>query len=200
MDHALVWVSHYGYGAIFVLLLLGVVGLPIPDETLLIVCGSLILKGALKPVPAFCAAVAGSWCGITLSYTIGRVLGGAAVAHYGRRLHVTEQRLAQVHGWFNRIGHWALTFGYFIAGVRHLTAIVAGMSELEFRSFALYAWPGGFVWVLTFLVAGYTIGEDWRSIADLIQRRLGYASAAIVIAVVAILLIRAFLRRRRKPD
>ena len=74
---------------------------------------------------------------ISLSYTIGRTLGAGAVSRYGRRLHLTEDRLAQVHRWFDRVGHWALAIGYFIVGVRHVTAIVAGMSRLEFRSFAL---------------------------------------------------------------
>jgi membrane protein DedA with SNARE-associated domain len=197
MDRILQWVSEYGYGAIFVLLLLGIVGIPIPDETLLIVCGYLIFKGTLHPVPAFLTAVAGSWCGISLSYTIGRVLGAGAVSRYGRRLHLTEERLAVVHRWFDRIGHWALAVGYFIAGVRHFTAIVAGMSKLEFGSFAAYAWSGGAVWVLTFMLLGYYLGDQWRTIAELVHRDLGYASLVLLAMVAVFLLVREVLKRRR---
>src|SRR5580692_11199589 len=71
MDGVLQWITTYGYGAVFVLLMLGVVGLPIPDETLLVFCGYLISKGDMKPLPAWLTAVAGSWCGITLSCTNG---------------------------------------------------------------------------------------------------------------------------------
>jgi len=197
MDRLLLWVSSYGYAAIFGLLLLGIVGLPIPDETLLIVCGSLILKGTLKPVPTFLAALAGSWCGISLSYTIGRVLGSTAISRYGQRLHLTPERLEQVHRWFNRIGHWALVAGYFIAGVRHLTAIVAGMSRLEFGSFAAYAWSGGALWVSVFLVLGYFIGENWRTISELVHRDIGYASLIIVVAVAIFFLGRKWYRRKQ---
>ncbi len=198
MDRIFVWVSTYGYGAIFVLLLLGIVGLPVPDETMLIICGYLIFKGTLRPVPAFLTAVSGSWCGITLSYTIGRVLGAGAVSRYGRPLHLTEERLTQVHRWFDRVGHWALAFGYFIAGLRHLTAIVAGMSKLEFRSFAAYAWSGGAVWVFTFIFLGYTLGERWRTIGEVVHRDMGYVSLALLAAVGLALLIREILRRRSK--
>src|SRR5580692_11103922 len=155
MDRIFVWISAYGYPAIFVLLLLGIVGLPIPDETILVFCGYLIFKGTLHAVPAYLTAVAGSWCGISLSYTIGRTVGASAVSRYGRRLHLTEDRLAQVNHWFNRIGHWALVVGYFIAGVRHLTAVVAGISRLKFSSFAAYAWSGGAAWVLSLILLGY---------------------------------------------
>ena len=136
MDGVFAWVAANGYGAIFLLLMLGVVGLPVPDETLLVFCGYLITRGVMHPAGALVSAVAGSWCGITLSYCIGRFLGAGAVHRYGKYIHLTEERMALVHRWFDRIGHWALFVGYYIAGVRHLTAVVAGTSGLEFRSFA----------------------------------------------------------------
>ncbi len=191
------WITHYGYGAIFLLLLLGIVGLPIPDETILGFCGYLIYKGTLHPVPTYLTALAGSWCGITLSYTIGRTLGAGAVSRYGNRLHLTEDRLNRVHQWFNRIGHWALAAGYFIAGLRHLTAIVAGMSKLEFPYFAAYAWSGGAIWVLTFILLGYLFGEQWKTIAELVHRDVGYASLALIVLVALILGLRELMKRRR---
>ncbi len=173
MDSVFTWVGTHGYGAIFLLLMLGVVGIPVPDETLLVFCGYLVWRGTLHPLPAFFSALAGSWCGISLSYTIGRTLGAGAVNRYGKYLHLTEERLAVVHRWFDRIGHWALFAGYFLAGVRHFTAIVAGMSKLEFPSFMAYAWSGGLLWVSTFLVLGYYLGDNWMQIAELVQPRRG---------------------------
>jgi membrane protein DedA with SNARE-associated domain len=192
MEH---WISAYGYGAIFVLLLLGIVGLPIPDETILVYCGYLIYRGTLHAAPAYFTAMAGSWCGISLSYTIGRTLGTGAVLRYGKRLHLTEARLEQVHQWFKRIGHWALAVGYFIAGLRHLTAVVAGMSRLEFSSFAAYAWSGGAVWVLTFILLGYFLGDQWKTIAKMVDRDMGYALLALIVTAAVILGARELIRR-----
>jgi membrane protein DedA with SNARE-associated domain len=200
MESIELWITSYGYAAIFFLLLLGIVGLPVPDETMLVFSGYLVFKGTLHPIPAFLTALAGSWCGISLSYTIGRTLGAGAVARYGRHLHLTEERLAQVHRWFDRAGHWALAIGYFIAGVRHVTAIVAGMSKLEFRSFALYAWSGGTVWVGTFILLGYTLGEQWRTIGELVHRDMGYASLGLLGGVAAALVVREILRRRQRAS
>jgi membrane protein DedA with SNARE-associated domain len=193
MDSVLQWITTYGYGAIFVLLMLGVVGLPIPDETLLVFCGYLISKGNMKPLPAWLTAVAGSWCGITLSYTIGRTLGLGFVHRFGKYLRVTDERLAKVHEWFDRIGHWALFVGYYIAGLRHFTAIVAGTSKLKLTHFMAYAWSGGLLWVTTFITLGYFLGENWKQIAESIHHYVLYASI-IILAAVAIY----YLARRKK--
>ncbi|HKC10930.1 MAG TPA: DedA family protein, partial [Vicinamibacteria bacterium] len=66
------WIAHYGYVAIFSLLVLGIIGLPIPDETLLLFVGYLIYKGQLRAIPSLASAFLGSLCGITLSYAVGR--------------------------------------------------------------------------------------------------------------------------------
>lgn len=184
MDGVFAWVAAHGYGALYLLLALGVVGLPIPDETLLVFTGYLIFRGSLHPVGAFVAAVAGAWTGISGSYLLGRTLGVGAVHRYGRYIHFTEARLAYVHRWFDRIGHWMLVVGYYIIGVRHFTAIVAGMSKLEYPTFIAYAWTGGALWVSTFLGLGYLLGDNWRPAAELVQHYLAYASAGIVTAAI----------------
>ena len=196
MDGVFAWVASYGYAGIFLALVLGIVGLPIPDETLLVFCGYLISQGRLHPVGAFLAALAGSWSGISVSYSIGRYFGVGVVHRYGRFLHLNDERLAKVNQWFHRIGHWALFVGYYIAGVRHLSAIVAGISQLEFRIFITYAWTGGALWVALFLTLGYYLGEDWRTIAELVHRYVGYASLVALAGGVGFL----WLRWRRKLD
>jgi len=190
MEFVFQWVSTYGYGALFVLLMLGIVGLPIPDETLLVFCGYLISRGTLTPAATLFTAVLGSWCGISLSYWIGRTLGLGVVHRFGRYLHVDQQRLDRVHRWFERTGHWALFGGYYIAGVRHLTAIIAGASRLSFGAFVLFAWSGGLCWAAAFLTLGYFIGEDWRRVADLVHRDLLYGSLAVLAVVLLYLLVR----------
>jgi membrane protein DedA with SNARE-associated domain len=182
MEGVFAWLAAHGYGALYLLLALGVVGLPIPDETLLVFTGYLISRGDLHPVGAFAAAVAGAWTGISGSYLIGRTLGVAAVHRYGKYVHLTEKRLAKVHLWFDRIGHWMLFVGYYIMGVRHFTAVVAGMSRVAYPTFIAYAWSGGAIWVATFLTMGYFLGENWRQVAELVHHDIVYASVAIIVA------------------
>ena len=186
MDSLTAWVSQYGYFGLFGLLLLGIVGLPVPDETLLVISGYLISRGRLDSAATFAAGFGGSVCGISVSYLIGRTAGHAAVNRYGRFVHLTNERLDRVHRWFQRTGEWLLAIGYFIPGVRHFTALVAGMSELEYPKFAVFAYSGAAVWVSTFLAIGYFVGENWQAAINLIHEYVLIAALFLVfVAAVA---------------
>lgn len=163
MDSLFTWISQYGYAGLFLLLVLGIVGLPVPDETLLVFCGYLISKERLHPVWTFLVGFCGSVTGISVSYLIGRTFGYSFVQRYGKYVHLSPERVEHVNHWFHRIGHWLLTIGYYIPGVRHFTALVAGMSKLEYRTFAAFAYPGAAIWVATFLGLGYFLGDKWQT-------------------------------------
>lgn len=183
-QHILAWITQYGYLAIFFLLVLGIVGLPVPDETLLTFSGYLIFAGHLSFPLAYITAIAGSGSGMTISYWLGRTFGLKLIHRYGKYLRITEGHILKVHRWFEGIGHWGLTFGYFIPGVRHLTAYAAGMSALEPHIFALFAYSGTCLWVATFMSLGYFLGERWEAVEKHIHGYLveGTIGAAIVVA------------------
>ena len=196
MEHLIVqWVQQHGYPAIFVLLMFGIVGLPVPDETLLTFTGYLVYKGHLHLPLAFLAAFAGSACGITVSYMLGRTFGVALIHRYGRYIHFTEERVARAHDWFERAGRWGLTFGYYIPGVRHLTAYAAGMSGLEAPVFALFAWTGAFLWCTSFITLGYFLGERWASASADVHRYILWGCVAAALLGGAVLLWRRLKQR-----
>ncbi len=195
MEWVLDWIARYGYFGIFSLLVLGIVGLPIPDETLLTFAGYLIFRGKLQPVPTYLAALLGSMCGISLSYTLGRLTGYFLIERYGSKLHIKMERVHRIHDWFRRIGGLTLTFGYYVPGVRHLTAYIAGASELEAPSFALFAYSGAVIWSATFIALGYFLGEEWRRVSELAdQTGLILAAAAVVVAAAGYYLWRRWRR------
>lgn len=195
MPHEILqWIAEYGYMGIFVALFAGIVGAPIPDETILTFAGYLVWHGDLRAVPAFGAGFLGSACGITASYLLGSVSGGYMVRRLGPFLHLTPDHLRRVHGWFNRFGAWTLTFGYFVPGVRHLTAYVAGASALEYRKFAAFAYPGAFLWAGTFLGAGYVLGAQWEALGGYVHRTSVVVGAAVFAVALSYLLLRHFRR------
>lgn len=184
------WVSQHGYAGIFFLLMLGIVGLPVPDETLLAFAGYLVFKGRLHPAPTLAAAFLGSVSSVTISFTLGRTAGTFVIERFGAYLHLTGERIERIHQWFERLGKWALMIGYFIPGVRHLTAFVAGSSKLEPAVFALYAYTGGLIWSTTFIATGYFLGEKWEVAAGEVRRHLVIAACLAVLLFVVIRLAR----------
>lgn len=185
MEMHAAWVTQDGYPAIFALLMLGIVGLPVPDETLLAFAGYLVFKHTLAPAPTVLTAFLGSACGITVSYGLGRTLGLYVIRRFGPWLHVDAQKLEQVRRWYERRGKYALVVGYFIPGVRHLTAYLAGSSQLPVRVFGLFAWTGALLWSGTFIAIGYLLGEEWHGVKAAMHRGL-FLSATLVLAGLAV--------------
>jgi membrane protein DedA with SNARE-associated domain len=194
MDDILHWLSQFGYIGLFAALVFGIAGLPIPDETLLVFFGYLVSRGKMHPALTWLTALVGSMGGISLSYTIGRVVGYRFVHRYGRYVHLTDERLRQIQQWFDRIGHWLLTIGYFLPGIRHFTALVAGMSEMKFRSFALFAYPGAVLWITSFLALGYFLGDQWEVVFNHLHQQMTLITIVLCIVAVAIW----YWKKRRK--
>ena len=195
MDALLNWIPEYGYPALFLLLMLGIVGLPIPDETLLTFSGYLIFKNELALVPTMVAAFLGSICGITISYAIGRRLGMYFVRTLGRILRIKPDDLDRVKAWYVRWGKYALLVGYFVPGVRHLVALVAGSSNLPLVIFIPFAYTGALIWSATFLGLGYGLGETWTHASATVHRGLVVAGGIVFMVLMGLLV----LRMRKQP-
>ncbi len=194
MQHVDQFLANYGYFALFGLLMLGIVGPLIPDETILVLTGITVHRGQMHPLAAVLVATAGSMCGITLSYMLGRTGVVYALKRYPPLHRYMGRHLPEACGWFERFGKWTLFFGYFIVGVRHFTALVAGTSGLKFRTFALYAYPGGLIWVTCFVAVGYYLGEGWHRVAHSLN-----AAAIVLAAIVAVAGLIWWFTRNRKP-
>lgn len=190
------WISHYGYWGIFFLLMLGIVGIPIPDELVLTCAGYFIFKGYLSPELTVTAAFLGSICGISLSYTLGRFIGTRLIREYGYVVNITPELFDKITVWWTRFGKWVLIIGYFIAGVRHLSAFIAGTSRLGITVFALFAYSGALMWSITFISLGYALGDEWTRISEHLVIETWVALGMVLGLGVLLFVRRKSLRRR----
>ena len=169
------WISTYGAVVLALLLMVGVFGLPVPDETLLTFAGVLVRQGKLHFATTWTAAAFGSMCGITIN----------------------AEHLRRVEAWLERWGKWTLTFGYFVPGVRHLTAILAGSAQLPPRMFATYAYAGAALWSLTFITFGWAVGRRWEAALQVMHRHI--LTVTLVLAAIAAGYL-VLHRTQRKPS
>lgn len=167
------WIGQYGYPAIFFLLVGGIVGIPVPDQLLLVVSGYLVLTNSLSLGPTLLAAVLGSVVGITLSYALGRGSGS-----YISKVRFAANRLETARRWFERFGAWTLVFGYFIPGIRNLIGFTSEMMRLRLRYFAPYAYAGAILSSVTCVCAGYFLGSQAGWVLASVSRFALIAAAA----------------------
>ncbi|MGC8602958.1 MAG: DedA family protein [Desulfomonilaceae bacterium] len=186
------WIITYGYASLVALLMLGIVGAPFPDDFILLFAGYLISAGYFKPLPTVASAWLGSLFGITLSYTLGRFLGFPIVFRYGHLVRVNQDRLTQLSCWYKRFGKWGLLFGYFVSGVRHWTAFLAGVSKLRIPVFALFAYTGGLLWSITMISLGYVLGKKWAIIAEYSNYQV------LILLIVGIVLVAVYKLNKRR--
>lgn len=197
MESIVLLISKYGYAALYTLLMFGIIGLPIPDETLLTFTGFMIHRGDLHFLPAILSAFLGSITGITFSYIIGRSVGLAVLHKYGKYIHVDNNKIDRAHKWFEKSGRWSLIIGYFIPGIRHITALIAGSSRLEYPVFSVFAYSGGLIWTLTFILGGFYFGENWRKAVDSMESHI-YLIIIITAASILLFFIARYTLRKIK--
>jgi membrane protein DedA with SNARE-associated domain len=192
------WLNQYGSITLFVLLALGIIALPVPEETLMVFAGILMKQGKLGFHSTILAAYAGSIMGITVSYILGKTVGNYLFHKYGSWIGITEKRLEQAHQWFEHYGKWTLVIGYFIPGIRHFTGFSAGTTGLEYHYFALFAYIGALLWVSTFLSIGYFFGHYWMDLLHDMEKMFHVNQYLFVVAVIALFAV--FLYWKNKKD
>lgn len=148
------WLTQYGSLALFLLLVLGILALPVPEEALMIMAGVFVSKGTLTLSSTLVAAYGGSICGISMSYLLGFTLGHYLINKYSH-IEWVSRHLKQAQRWFDRFGKWALLIGYFIPGVRHFTGFSSGMMNMPFKEFAFFAYTGAILWASLFISIGF---------------------------------------------
>ena len=165
MHALLLTITKYSYFGIFVALGLGILGFPLPDETLIAFVGFLVYEGKLNYLYAFAVCFIGSSSGVTLGYILGRTFGNRLIKRYSTRLNVSPDHIQNAKKFYVRYGKFALFVGYFIPGVRHLTAIFAGSSIMPYPAFAAFAYSGAALWTIVFMNLGFFLGEKWHRVS-----------------------------------
>jgi membrane protein DedA with SNARE-associated domain len=140
------------------------------------------------------AGALGYWVGSILGWGIGRYGGHPLLERHGRWLHVTPENLARAEAWFERRGDAAVFFGRIVPVVRSFISIPAGVLEMRLAPYALLTLLGSLIWSFGFAGAGVAVGTGWESFHEKF-RYTDYVAVALIVAVAAYLVVRAWRRR-----
>ena len=165
------------YPAVFTLVLLESLGVPLPGEIALVTAAAYASLGHVSIYVVVFLAATGAIIGGVLGYVIGLKGGLPLAAHYGGYIGVRGSHLDRAHAFFEKNGAKAILFGRFIALFRTLAAIVAGAARMPFRKFVTYNTIGSIVWAIVFGWLGYYFGRD----LPLLETYISRASFAVLI-------------------
>jgi membrane protein DedA with SNARE-associated domain len=189
------FIEHFSYMGLFVLLVLGAIGLPFPEGTTLIVCGVLIFTHVIKSVPALLIAYSGILIGDLLAYSLGRKYGRMIVTH--KRFHriISPERLLKLENMFNKKRTLLVMIGGHLIGE---IFIVAGVMRMPLSKFLAADAIASIFTIAIWTGIGYVGGNSLEVIKKDITRIEHIGILFVIILLSIYLLFRYFKSRKNK--
>ena len=125
-----VLIERFGYPGIILLLVLGGLGVPIPEEAPIVLSAILSRKGKMVPWAALAACFTGVLLGDFVVYFLGYFYGEKVLSFRLTRSFLTKAREEQIKGYFHRHGIKILIVGRFAVGFRTAAYLTAGILRL----------------------------------------------------------------------
>jgi membrane protein DedA with SNARE-associated domain len=127
--------SAYPYAGVALVFLACGLGLPMPEEIVLMFAGYLCYQG-LADTPTMMAVAIGSiLLGDLIPFAAGRIYGPRLLRIRLMRMLVTPERLARFDRWFRRRGEFVVLISRFIAGIRVVSFFAAGTMRMTWLKF-----------------------------------------------------------------
>ncbi len=129
------FINHFPYIGIFLLLILGEIGLPFPEDATLILGGFLTAHEVIKPLPAFSVLYLGLLITDFSLYLVGKKYGRSIVEH--KRFHkiISSDRLSKLEVKFKKWGGLVVFLGRHVWGLRAQIFLVAGVMRMSATKF-----------------------------------------------------------------
>lgn len=159
------YIEQYGYFALFFSLWLGIIGMPLPDEMIVMSGGFMSSLEKMSVLKAFVITYLGAVSGLSLGFILGKVFGHKILNKLVKKNKA--KYLLKSKELIDRYGHFALVISYFIPIVRHILPYLVGMNDMSFKKYALYYYTAGFVWTSIYFTLGLFFGKHIEHISIL---------------------------------
>jgi membrane protein DedA with SNARE-associated domain len=163
---------------------------PYPGDVVTFVGGYLAGTGRLTFPLVFLSAGLGCLTGAMLLYLLGKGKGRKAFMKNGRWI-LDREHLVKVENWFKKYGEKILVLSRFLAGVRSVVALAAGVGNVSLKKMTIYTSISVILWNGIILFSAFKIQQNWRQILHMIQI-YNRVVLALVVLVSIIWLVKTF--------
>ncbi len=170
------------------------IGFFLPGDTLLFISGLLVATGKfhINIVVAIVILAASAFLGNMVGYGIG-YKAGPLVFDKPNAKFFKHEYVERSAAFFEKYGRVAVILARFVPVVRTVATVMAGVSKMNTRVYALYSAVGGVVWVAGVTVAGYFLGQ-----ITFIANNIDYILVGAVVVVVLVSAVPALLHLRSR--
>jgi len=178
-------VDHWGYPAVFAVVLLGNLGVPIPEESVLVLAGYLVWRSQLDLTLVILIGVCSACAGDNLGYYFGKRYGPPAIVRYGKRLLITPTRLNSMQRLMQQYGALSVFTARFLPGFRFAAGPLAGALGMTYRSFLSANLLGAIVYIPIAVGVGYGIGLGFGAYIERLARTIGKIEHLVLFTIAA---------------
>ena len=194
-DYVLSALGIYGLPILFFALLVGSIGIPLPNSLLLLAAGSFVAQDHLKLAPVLGLAVAGAIVGDSVGYVVGR-WGGRRINKRLRRIG-GQDRLDRADAWLKRWHGAGIFFSRFLPPpLGSFVNVISGLSRYSLPRFIVYCLAGQALKVVTHVMLGKTFNDRVLAISEF----LGDLTWAIVGLVLLLVIGWKLFKHFRSPS
>jgi membrane protein DedA with SNARE-associated domain len=175
-------IATYGLLAIAVIIALESTGLPLPGEGVLALAALYAAHHNQSIVAVVASAAAGAIVGDNVGYWIGRELGYRLLRSYGSRIGLSSGKIKLGQYLFMRHGAKVVFLGRFVAVLRVLAAVLAGINRMDWRRFLLANAAGAVLWASVVGFGVYLFGRTVTHMTRPVGITLAVAGLAALVA------------------
>src|SRR5215813_88610 len=187
-EHVADWLTTWGYLGIFICVFVGNIGVPVPEETVILAAGFLAGREILDLRFVYLITIASAVIGDCCGYMVGRTGGQRLLTRLSETFPSARHPYDRLQTFFNTHGSKAVFMARFIAGVRFMAGPMAGAAGMPFLRFFGWNVLGAITWCSIVVTVGYLVGDElYRviEVAHLASRWVVIAAVLLGVALVA---------------
>jgi len=189
--------DHFPYLGIFLLLVLGGIGLPFPEDTTLILSGFLVAHDVAKPLPAFLVIYPSLLMTDFFLYLVGKKYGRRVVEHKRFRKVISSDRLSKIEEKFRKWGIWVVLVGRHIVGLRAQIFLAAGVMKMDAIKFLIADGASSLITIALMSGIGYVGGNSIQVLKKDLARIEHIAIVCFVILLASWIVFRHIKIKRK---
>jgi membrane protein DedA with SNARE-associated domain len=191
------FINHFPYLGILLLLILGEIGFPFPEDATLILSGFLTAHDVIKPLPAFSVVYLGLLFTDFSLYVVGKKYGRSIVEH--KRFHkiISPDRLSKLEEKFKKWGGLVIFLGRHVWGLRAQIFLVAGVVKISAIKFLMADGIAAFFTIALWGGIGYLGGNSLQVLRKDVTRIEHIAVVVLVLLLLGGIIFRYFRNNRK---
>jgi len=188
------YAPYLAYAGIFVILVMCGLGLPVPEETVLIGSGYLASSGFLDYYVVLAICFLGVLIGDYIIFTIGRRWGSGVITHRYLQRAFTPRRMVRVRKYFRTHRDRTIFVARFLSGFRIAAFLTAGMMKMKASTFLSIDVLAAVISVPLFFMLGFFLHEHLQVLLNAV------GNANRILALLGVILVGTylFLRHRKR--